>query len=89
MKISLHQFFGIIENFTMSNFRNNQNFQIVKFSEQSPSNFWKTTIPDIYILGARGEGIQMFDLRAIYNNANISSVSEFVSHIFQFHAVNN
>ena len=49
LTISLHQFFGNIENFTRSNFQNNRNFQITKFSEQPQSNFqkfWKTSIPD-------------------------------------------
>ena len=45
LKVLLHIFFGIIENFTASYFQNNWNFQIIKFSEPLLSNFWKTSIP--------------------------------------------
>ena len=38
---SQYQFFRIIKNFSTSNFPNNRTFQIIKFSEKPPSNFWK------------------------------------------------
>ena len=33
LKIMLHQFLGIIENFSVSNFWNNRKFQIIRYSE--------------------------------------------------------